>query len=548
MGFAGLKTKDGSPSHFRIFNEDKTPMSTGQSVANWFERSSDWLNAILVKETRQALKSRQFVITFMLLLIASWLIAVFGMLVGGDAVEFGSTGGVFFGFYLAVLTTAIFVVVPFGAFRSLLNERDQFTYDMLSITTLSPRQIVMGKLLSALVQLLIYYSAVAPFIAFASLLPGFDLSKAAFLLVGAMSISLSYSMFTLMLSTFAKQRHWQTLLTVIVILVLVLQQFSWYGSITGLMFMPFSFEEPEFWWVVGCYVISTASYQMLFLQITTAQLTFESDNRSSGIRLTAAAQFWLFWIVTIATIAYFSGSTGFSFPVEAIGGLGIVSIIHWSVFGLFAATEPDYLSRRVRRNLPRNSFLRLLYIPFLPGGGRGFLYLTLHLFALWWIAVGLMPFTDTHASFQSEPVRYLINVMTFDSAAWTNELRVVTALCCYVMIYLGIGAATGRWARVVSTSIFPTHVRVLTFLLMLAAWLAPYIPDLIGTNYRGGYRLLYVSNPFSTSDHLWSGGSDSQAITLILLFGAFVSLLVNTPAMIRGVRDILTSRCKPLTE
>jgi hypothetical protein len=525
-------------------------MSTGQSVANWFETSSDWLNAILVKETRQALKSRQFVVTFMLLLIVSWLIAVFGMLVGGDAVEFGSTGGVFFAFYLAVLSTAIFVIVPFGAFRSLLNERDQFTFDMLSITTLSPRQIVIGKLLSAFVQLLIYYSAVAPFIAFASLLPGFDLPSAAFLLVSAMTVSFSYSMFMLMLSTFAKQRHWQTLLTVMVLLALVWQQFFWYAMTfsAGLASSMIPFDEPGFWWAVACYVLGVGSYLVLFLQITTAQLTFESDNRSSGIRLTAAAQFWLFWIVSVSLVAYFARTSGMPFPEEMIPACGIIAAIHWSVFGLFAATEPDYLSRRVRRRLPKNSLLKVLYTPFLPGGGRGFLYLVLHLFALWWIAVTLMPFADSYKSFQAEPVSYLINVMTFDPVAWTSELRVVTGLCCYVTIYIGIGAAMGRWLRTISMAIFSGHVRVLTVLVMAAACIAPYIFIWLAGDHDISYRLAFISNPFHTLDDVWSSGGHSQAVTLLLLLGAFVSLLVNAPAMVAGVRDIVESCGKRTVE
>ena len=47
------------------------------------DRASDWLNPILVKETRQALKSRQFVATFMLVLVSGWLISVFGVVVVG---------------------------------------------------------------------------------------------------------------------------------------------------------------------------------------------------------------------------------------------------------------------------------------------------------------------------------------------------------------------------------------------------------------------------------------------------------------------------------
>ena len=51
-------------------------MLSMQRIDIWCEKWGDWCNPILVKETRQALKSRQFVITFSLLLLAalSWTI------------------------------------------------------------------------------------------------------------------------------------------------------------------------------------------------------------------------------------------------------------------------------------------------------------------------------------------------------------------------------------------------------------------------------------------------------------------------------------------
>src|SRR6187455_429102 len=86
------------------------------------ERASDWLNPILVKETRQALKSRQFIATFFLMLIASWIISVFGIVFSGAGVEYRAVGREFFSAYYVVLAVAVFVVVPFGSFRSLLGE------------------------------------------------------------------------------------------------------------------------------------------------------------------------------------------------------------------------------------------------------------------------------------------------------------------------------------------------------------------------------------------------------------------------------------------
>ena len=124
-------------------------MSTLVRANAWLENLSDQLNPILVKETRQALKSRQFIVTFLLMLISAWLISVFGTLVAGDSLEFGSAGRGLFTSYFVVLALAIFVVVPYSAYRGLLNERDQTTLELLNITSLSPRQLIWGKLWSA---------------------------------------------------------------------------------------------------------------------------------------------------------------------------------------------------------------------------------------------------------------------------------------------------------------------------------------------------------------------------------------------------------------
>ena len=47
-------------------------MSVSLAMVNRLERLGDRFNPIVVKEVRQALKSRQFVLTFLLLLLAAW--------------------------------------------------------------------------------------------------------------------------------------------------------------------------------------------------------------------------------------------------------------------------------------------------------------------------------------------------------------------------------------------------------------------------------------------------------------------------------------------
>ncbi|MEX0727248.1 MAG: hypothetical protein WD065_13325, partial [Planctomycetaceae bacterium] len=100
-------------------------MSGLTSVANAMEKYSDWLNPILVKENRQSLKSRQFVITFMLLLLVSWVITVWVTALYYGQMEYGRIAPIFVTAYYWVLGVAVFIVVPYGAYRSLMSERDE---------------------------------------------------------------------------------------------------------------------------------------------------------------------------------------------------------------------------------------------------------------------------------------------------------------------------------------------------------------------------------------------------------------------------------------
>jgi hypothetical protein len=341
-------------------------------IPRWADFLSDRLNPILVKETRQALKSRQFIATFMLMLVAAWLISVFGLAFAGPGVEYKPIGSTFFFSYFVVLAVAVFIAVPFGAFRSLLSERDLQTFEVLSITTLRPRQIVWGKLLSALVQVFIYYSAITPFIAFANLLKGIDVPSIAFTLVLALLWSLLLSLVALTLSTLANQRYWQVLLTLAVLGGLLVAFFVALWAAGNGLDSGIPFDEPGLWWVVGILVSFGLGYCWLMLKISIAQLTFDADNRSSGIRIAASTIFWM-GVACLFGVFTFSGTWGLPRLSprdldEFLFGSSIIAGIHLTIVGLFAVTEPDVLSRRVRRNIERLRYFRRFAAPFLRPG------------------------------------------------------------------------------------------------------------------------------------------------------------------------------------
>jgi hypothetical protein len=280
------------------------------------------------------------------------------------------------------------------------------------------------------------------------------------------------------------------------------------------------------------------SYIVLFQQIAISQLTFDADNRSTRIRMTCAAQFWLLWLIYMGFHRYYKTP----WEVQEVQLLTNLSLIHWAVVGMLAATEGDHLSRRVRRQLPKNPLARLLVAPLMPGGARGYLYLLLHVVALWVLSAGLMLDAARTAGgpLAGRPMSQLFtNLIRLDSTSWIAELRIATACCCYVLFYIGIGAMVGRWLRSVTPEIKPGHIRVLSIFIFGAGLIGPLIPRMIDPRAWRGYSLIQITNPFETVDTMYRGTFEFQRIMPLLFGGALVVVLMNLRAMFHGVREIL---------
>ncbi|MGE3998614.1 MAG: hypothetical protein AB7I48_00215, partial [Planctomycetaceae bacterium] len=441
-------------------------------------------------------------------------------LLGGDAIEYGAIGNTFFGFFYWILAIAVMVIVPFGAYRSLLTEKDQATFDLLSITTLTPRQIVWGKLLSALVQVLIFYSAIAPFIAFTSLLQGFELVAVTFRLIATLLLSMLVSMVAIASSAMTKQRQWQGLTSLVMLFLLFFAMTSLLGPIEFVV-AQLDLLAAETWWVLGLSLLIGASYFLLFQKVAAAHLTFESDDRTSGIRLVCSGQFFLLWLGLFALD--WLGPSSFAVDQDLVIAATFGSFVHWTIVGLVAVTENPYLSRRIRRNLPARTVLRLLLAPFLQGGHRGYLYVLLHLTAL--VAVSTWAISQLGGSM-------------------SRDLDVPLAIACYLMIYLGLGCALGRWCLGLSGDIRPGHIRVLTLMILAIGCLGPLVPMLWRADFRFEYNLWMLPNPYATVVHLLDNSGGTTAILSILATTAILAALANLRAMKRGVAEVIFADVK----
>src|SRR5262245_10493936 len=373
----GLK-KDGS---IRPTKSDSPLALSWSKIEYVLDYLGDRLNPILVKEARQAMKSRQFIVTFSLLLVCGWLWTVLFVVSGLPAIYYAPVGpGVLIG-YSAVLSVPLLIVVPYAAFRSLAGEWEDGTFELLSITTLSARQIVAGKLASAVLQMMVYYSALAPCIAFTYLLRGIDIITVAMLLGYSFAASLLLSSFGLMMATVTRVRHWQVLLSVVLVMALLVVTFVWHmGFITfwgeG---ETFPLAEPEFWISHLSALPVSVPAVLLLLFIAAGQINFASENRSPPIRVLLLVP----QALLVGWCIYLWRRVGHEF---ALYMLIFWAGAYWMVAGAILTGETAELSPRAQRRLPQSFLGRMLFTWFNPGSGTGYMFTVLNLAAVAFIA------------------------------------------------------------------------------------------------------------------------------------------------------------------
>ncbi len=494
------------------------------AVERFLVRAGDWLNPILVKETRQALKSFQFTATFILLLIACWVVTMGGVAIIGPRISLAAEGGSLMLWYYGILAFPLAVVVPYSAFRSLAAEREDNTYDLLSITTLRPRQIVSGKLGSSVVQMGVFFSAITPCLAFTYLLRGIDLPTIAVLLAYLFFWSLGLSMVGILLATLTKRRFTHVFLSVAFVGGLLwLFVFAILGMSIPMIQMSYSYlGSPGFW--ISVLIFGTFYVTLFALAYCAAagMISFSSENRSTPLRICMLVQA----AAIVGWIAY--GWIETSYDMFGVLWLAMIGVVYWYVMGTMLTAERPGMSQRVKRRLPQSLFGRMFFSWLNPGPASGYMFVVANATAMAFLCFLGMTLSSGSGRV---PVR---------TPGADEMLCVLVIGWGYLVAYLGIGLlAIGvlrRFAVVTMLACVLIH-----FLLLLAGFGIPYAIKSMSIELRDAdYSFLQITDPIFSLHHAGVDGvmSDTRKLLVIIPCVAICVLLANLPNVIRELRVV----------
>jgi hypothetical protein len=363
---------------------------------------------------------------------------------------------------------------------------------------------------------LVYYCAIAPFIAFTALLPGFDIVHVTFSLVMLFITALCFSVVALAIGAQAKNTSYQALSALFVIAMAVGGMMTFFTFMTATA-KRIPFNDPDTWWALALVVFLGLSTGYVCEQAAVAQLTFDSDNRSTGLRLATGAQWLVCWIGLLTFLLVRQPG-----PMHADGVTAILTltVTYITAAGLLFASARDSLSRRVSRGLPRSRVLRLLCAPFLPGGARGLLYTMMSLLLLAYFVTVLLPdLTKTSILNDQQATQYAI------------------ALAAYSLIYLGAGTLCARLLRRVAQGIHSYQVLAILAVANLLLIVAAEVIHFLSREFTP--QLFDVVNPLVTLQSIADGARGSADAVSCLVVAAGVAIVANASALWCGVRDIV---------
>lgn len=497
-----------SPAEASAATTAQTTSTAAESgLARWLARADDRLNPILVKEVRQALRGRYFRNLFWLTVVLATGIGVFMIFVANVDGNLDELGPNFFTATFGVLSFAVHTFVPFWAFQSMGAEWEENTYDLLVISDLRPRQMVLGKVLAASVQGLLYYSAFTPFLVSTFLMGGVDILAIALLIGLSLLASTTLSFIAVALSTLGKTKIVRAGLAMLLAGALLPVSGGAIGFGTLLVQESSVMRDPDFLLALALFATALPLVSLFAFAIGCARLAHEEENRSTPLRILTTA-------ITVVSLGWSVYTYGFAYrgDSEWFAVLSSVGLVAASAAYLFFVTEVEPFGRRVAQQVPRSTTLALLALPWLPGGGRGIVLVLAH-------AVLSVLVTAAIALPLGDP----------------GLLAFVTVFHLYAFAIFGLPSGIAAFG--IRTLRGRTAVRVL---IPLGVGLAAFLPALVGFAVGHGdwMRFEHPFNPvYVLASVAGSRWDDASGGLIVLGACVLIAVVANAKRIARAVAE-----------
>ncbi|MEO0512535.1 MAG: hypothetical protein AAF108_06515 [Planctomycetota bacterium] len=351
------------------------------AAAGWID---DRVNPIVVKEARQAVRSRFVVVVYLLLLMGLVTASAVVMLLGTIGVGDGA-GAVMFGSLNAAVLGVCVLVTPVVSAVRLSTERKGPRADLMNTTTIGPVSVVMGKLVVAVMIALLFFSAAAPFMMVTYLFRGIDLATIGFTLVLDVVALVAAAQVGVMIAAVPMSRALQVLagifllpscLYVLAGAAALVLPFSSGGSVA-------SFDADD--WVALAVVLVLAVDAVGVLFALSVSLTAqETDNRAVWPRLYLAGS----WVLTLAAAVWGSVESSSMDPLTAWTGFWCCV---WAVSASLAVGERRRPGKRVLRRLHTRRIGRAVRVLWTSGAASGLVYTLLMVLLTFGVAALLEP-------------------------------------------------------------------------------------------------------------------------------------------------------------
>jgi len=318
----------------------------------------DWMvdrtNPVVLRESRQLVRSRFAVgimMAFLLIMVAAATLYV--LTTGNKTYNAFSRGKDLFQILYIILGYATILFVPAHTALPFLGQKQSNSMDLLFVSTIPPRSIIFGKMISALWMTVLLFSVSLPFMVLTVLLRGIGLFEVLLYLAMQMALVLLATMGCLLLVCLPTSRVFTGLMGIGYFLLLLMFP----GATMGFMSLGNVNGEG-----IAIFLVVVALLLPIAGALTTALISPKVSNRALPVRITLT----ICWIV-----AGLAAALG---PPDALEIWTYIFVITAGPAIMICASDISPLSRRVQGSVPKNPLLRLLAFPFFTGPVSGWIW------------------------------------------------------------------------------------------------------------------------------------------------------------------------------